>query len=106
MNAGEFKRRITIYNYQEVENELGTTELAPVVFAKTWAKIEQLRGWEYYEAKKIKDADYYKVTIRYRKGITRDMIIKYGDTTLEIQTPNDLNTAHELLELRCVVKER
>jgi SPP1 family predicted phage head-tail adaptor len=106
MNAGTLDRRITFFKYQEIENEVGATEQKLVEYLKTWARIEPVRGREYYEAQRLKDADSFKITIRYRKNVDNSMIIKYQQQQFEIKTVSDPYEAHEVLELYCVAKTR
>jgi SPP1 family predicted phage head-tail adaptor len=106
MNAGTLDRRVDFLRYQEAENEVGATEQQLVKVFSTWARIEPLRGREYYEAQRIKDADNFKITIRYRKNITDSMIIQYQQQQYDIQTVTDPYMAHISLEIYCVLKHR
>jgi len=106
MNAGTLDRKISVMAYQEVKNEVGAMEQKPVELFKPWARVEPARGREYYEAQKIKEADAYKITIRYRKNVDDSMLIKYGSRTFEIQTVTDPYEAHESLEIYCTCKHR
>lgn len=107
MNIGTLDRRVTFMGYQEAENEVGATEQNLVDLFTTWARIEPARGREYYEAQRLKDAAYYKITIRYRRNVTEDMIIKYQQQQFQIQSPPvDPYMAHEVLEIYCIAKSR
>jgi len=106
MRHGKLNKRIVILRYEDEEDVLGGTEVIPKEFLKCWAAIEPLRGREYYEAQRLKDADNFKVTIRYRRNITADMLIRYGNQTFQIQTVTDPYEAHEELELYCILKKR
>ncbi|WP_199884083.1 phage head closure protein [Anaerosinus massiliensis] len=106
MNAGTLDRKITFYRYEDVENEVGANEQKPVKAFSTWARIEPLRGREYYEAQRVKEVDSFKITTRYRKGVTDDMIIRYGEQQYEIKTVTDPYMRHERLELYCTIKSR
>lgn len=106
MNIGDFNRKVDIYEYQEVEDEIGATETRLVKLYSTWSRIQAVRGREYYEAQRIKEADLYRIYIRYRKNIDNTMIIKYKDVDYQIQRINDIDMAHEFLELTCIVKIR
>jgi phage head-tail adaptor, putative, SPP1 family len=106
MNAGTLDRKVSVLAYQEVENEVGAMEQILVELFKTWARIEPTRGREYYEAQRIKDADSFKITIRYRKNVDASMFIKYQKQQYQIQTVTDPYMAHATLELYCVLKTR
>ena len=106
MDIGGLNRRISIESIAETVNEAGLTEQISGTSFTTWAKIEAARNRQYYEAQKIKDANAYKITIRYRAGISSHMIVKYQDHIFEIQTPVDPEMKHEFLELYCIERLR
>jgi len=106
MNAGTLDRKVDFLSYQDVENEVGAMEQKLVKLFSTWARIEPARGREYYEAQRIKEADSFKITIRYRKNVDDSMIIQYQSQLFDIQTVTDPYMAHESLELYCVAKHR
>ena len=106
MDIGGLKKRITFIAMEEVENNLGLTELKPVEKLKCWAKIEPARGREYYEAQKIRTENTYKITVRFHHGIKESMLIKYDDRTFEIQNIVDPCEAHISLEFYCTEKSR
>lgn len=106
MNAGTLDRKVDFLQYQEVENEVGATEQKLVKVCSTWARIEPLRGREYYEAQRVKELDNFKITIRYRKNIDSNMIIQYQQQQYEIKTVTDPYMAHTVLEIYCIAKHR
>lgn len=71
---------------------------------KVWARIEPLRGNAYVEAYKEGIKDIIKITIRYRKDITTDMVVRYKDTMYVIDTIIDPGEAHAKLELMCRIQ--
>lgn len=107
MNAGKLDRRITFYALKEIEDtetKMTGQQMTPII--STYARIEGTRGKEYYEAQRINNENTFKITIRYRKCITEDMIIKYGKDIYYINSIVDPYMKHESLEIYCTVKKR
>ncbi len=77
MNVGTFDRKVAVMAYKEIENEVGATEQQLIELYRTWARIEPIRGREYYEAAKQKESELFKITVRFRKNLTADMLIRY-----------------------------
>ena len=93
--------------YQESTDEYGLTHqtLADAIGNAIWP-YRTARGKTYYEQYKDKVEFVTKVTIRYRKGITPDMLVQYAGTTYRIMSVVDPYEAHVKLELMCNIKER
>lgn len=108
VEIGSLDKRIHIMQYQESTDEYGLTHqtLADAIGNTIWARIEPARGKTYYEQYKDKVEFVTKVTIRYRKGITPDMLVQYAGTTYRIMSVVDPYEAHVKLELMCNIKER
>ena len=108
VEIGSLDKRIYILKYQESTDEYGLTHqsLTDAIGNDIWAHIEPARGKTYYEQYKDKVEFVTKVTIRYRKGITPDMLVQYAGTTYRIMSVVDPYEAHVKLELMCNIKER
>lgn len=106
MNVGTFDRKVAVMAYKEIENEVGATEQQLQELYRTWARIEPIRGREYYEAAKQKEAELFKITVRYRRNLTADMIIRYQSKDYQIQHIADPYMAHEVLEMHCIIRTR
>ncbi|MSS63177.1 phage head closure protein [Velocimicrobium porci] len=104
INIGKLNKRITILSYQESEDEMGqsTQELKP--YKRVWATIKPLRGREYWEAKKVQEEVVYKITTRYIKGITSDMLIQYKEKIFEINSVINVEESDLILEMQCTEK--
>lgn len=104
--VGMLNRRVSILKYVEVEDEYGMThqELKDAIGHAIWARIEPARGKTYYEQLRDKVELITKITIRYRKGIDEDMLVRYGDKTWKITSVVDPYAAHVKLELMCNIK--
>lgn len=106
MNAGKLNRRVDFYALEDVRNDLDMLEQEPMPIFSAWARIEGTRGKEYYEAQRVNNEDTFKITIRYRKGVTADMLIKYAGDTYYINSIVDPFMAHTSLEIYCTVTKR
>lgn len=104
--VGMLNRRVSILKYVEAADEYGLThqELTDAIGHKIWARIEPARGKTYYEQRRDKVELITKITIRYRQGITEDMLVRYGDKTWKITSVVDPYEAHIKLELMCNIK--
>lgn len=105
--VGLLNRRVSIMKYVETVDEYGLTNqtLQDAIGHKIWARIEPARGRTYYEQTRDKVELITKITIRYRKGIDENMLVKYGDKTWKITSVVDPYEAHVKLELMCNIKE-
>lgn len=101
MDIGRMDKRITFCRYEEKENGLmqAVQELAEV--KTVWASVEPVRGREYQEAQRIRPELTYKVTARYHKGITPDMIIKWGSRRFDIVSVINVRERNAALEIMC-----
>lgn len=84
MNPGELRDRIIFL--EEVPWTGPVKPLRPDYeeYTKTWAKIEYLKGREFWAAKAVEAETTVKFTIRYRADITPDMKIDAGSRMFNI----------------------
>ena len=101
MDIGRMNKRITFCRYEEKENALSqkVQELAEV--KNVWAGVEPTRGREYQEAQRIRPELTYKVTARYHRGITPDMVIKWGGRYFNIVSIVNVREENAMLEIIC-----
>ena len=101
---GRLNKQVEVFQYKD-EKKDGITKqvLVRAIPNRIWARIEPLRGRQYMEVYKEKLEEVHKITIRYRKGITAGMLIKYQDTTYKINTVVDPYMGHVKLELMCSI---
>ena len=99
-NAGELDRRITIIT--AVPDSTGKFDrMKKQKLLECWASVTPVRGKEYYESGEKRQEGQVKITIRYRKGITATMTVKYGNHNYNINSVVDINMDHSCLELYC-----
>lgn len=103
MRAGLLDQKVTI---QQVTDSATTASAGGskswATFATVWARIEALRGAEFYQAQVVQTDLSHKVTIRYLAGVTAKMRIAYGSRTLEIVSVLDDTARRTFLTLMCV----
>lgn len=104
MNPGKLNKRITLVGSVPEKNEIGQTVFKEKAVKTIWAKVEPVRGREYYEAQKIRTDTLYKFTIRYRAGVTPDMQVQYKGRVFEIQ--NIINPFEENVKLEIMAWEK
>ncbi len=104
MDIGRTNKRVTFCKFSEEENELKQLcqKLRP--FRTVWGSVEPKSGKEYLEAGKERPELTYVVTVRYQKGITEDMYIKYKDRLFNIISIRNIREGNEMLEILCTEK--
>lgn len=105
LNAGRLKKKISIYGYQNKENPLGGEKVFLVKKVSVWAEIKPLRGTEFLEYYKEANALQYKITIRYREGITEKDVLIYGKHQYEINSIVNVNEENVALEIYCTERK-
>ena len=104
MDIGRTNKRITFCRYEEKENALSQTEQVLTEVKAVWASVEPTRGRDYQEAQRIRPELTYKITTRYHKGITPDMLIKFGERYFNIVSAINVRERNEMLEMICTEK--
>lgn len=104
MDIGRTNKRVSICRYEKAKNELKQVEQKLTIIRTVWASVEPTRGREYQEAQRIRSELTYKITMRYFKGITSNMIIKYKDRYFQIISVINVRERCEMLELICTEK--
>lgn len=104
MDVGRTNKRVTICQYKNVKNKLKQIEQQLIKIRTVWASVEPTRGREYQEAQRIRPELTYKITMRYFKGITTNMFIKYKDRYFQIVSVINVRERCEMLELICTEK--
>ena len=105
LGAGQFDQRIRIERKGTPTRAPNGDEIAawePV--AEVWARVEPMRAREWFAAAQAQSGADYRVTIRYRLGITADMRvvwIRTGQVLDIVGEPIDINGRRQDLELMC-----
>ena len=101
IKIGDLRQRVTIESAVVSSDGYGGRPKSWVPVATVWAKVEPLRGREYFEAHQIKTEVTHRVIIRYRPDVTPQMRIKVGSRYLMIESVIDIEERHRFLELIC-----
>lgn len=104
MDIGRTNKRITFCKYAEEQNALLQTEQVLKPVKTVWASVEPTRGREYQEAQRVRPELTYKITTRYHKEITPDMLIKFKDRYFQMVSIINVRERNEMLEIICTEK--
>lgn len=101
LNIGRLNRRITFLKRSDAKDALGQDTAKKFEDYKTvWATVAPLRGSEYWEARKVRSDEVFKITVRYKTWVTEDMRIRLQDgKVMDITSITDPGTNHEMLEI-------
>lgn len=104
MDIGRTNKRITFCRYEEKENALSQIEQVLTEVKTVWASVEPTRGREYQEAQRVRPELTYKITTRFHKEVTPDMIIKWRERCFNIVSIINVRERNEMLEIICTEK--
>ena len=102
LGAGQFSERVTIPQKQVSRSAIGEELVTWAAVATVWARVEPMRGREWFAAAQTQDATDHRVTIRYRTDVVREMRVLWGAVALDIVSVIDVNAQRENLELMCL----
>lgn len=100
--AGRMNQRITIEEKTSTRSSTGAEVVTWTPVAEVWARVEPIRGNEFFAAGQMQDATDHRVTIRYRSGITREQRVVWRGELMDIVSVIDVNARRENLELMCI----
>ena len=104
-DAGKLNKRITFTAYTETINDIGQVTLSEQPIKTVWANIMPIRGFEQTLEERLRPETVYRVLIRYHRGITPDMKIKYKDKLLHITEIINVDEGDFVLEITATSKE-
>lgn len=101
INAGEYNKKITIYNVTEPEDADGFAVKSESVVLSPYAKVKTTKGFTLISSNTDFEKAYTNFTIRYpKKQITRDMLIRYNGKDYTIEYLNNVDEANVELEIQ------
>ncbi|EOO28619.1 hypothetical protein IIU_05737 [Bacillus cereus VD133] len=92
-----FQKKVEGYHTDEEGNPIEKWEDVVTV----WAAVKPLRGREFWQAASVNAENTIRVEIRYRKGITNNMRILYGNRLLDMNSVIDVEEKHRDMHLMC-----
>jgi SPP1 family predicted phage head-tail adaptor len=100
MTIGELRHRITIQGIDITINENGYEIETPVVVKTVWAKVSNLHGREFFEAKAVQAENTVKFTIRYMSGLDQTMQIVFQGKVYNINAIDNIKYRNEYMEIQ------
>ena len=101
INAGEYNKRIVIYQVTEKEDDGGFSEKTETVILQPYAKVKTTKGFTLISSNTDFEKAYTNFTIRFPKTkITRDMLIRYNGKEYTIEYLNNVDEANVELEIQ------
>lgn len=105
INPGEFRHPIIIQKLDKVSNDYGELNDIWIDFLEIRAAIYPLSGKDFFAAETTNSEITHKINIRYIKGVTSSMRIKFGERYFEIISP-PINFQEKNILLQIMCKER
>lgn len=103
INAGKYRHVIEIEKLDKHKNKYGEPTNKWIEFLQVRAAIYPISGREFFSAEKVNSEVTHKINIRYIKGLTPDMRIKFGDRLFSIISI--INFQERNTELQILAKE-
>lgn len=101
INAGEYNKRIVIYQVTEGEDDGGFSTKTETVILQPYAKVKTTKGFTLISSNTDFEKAYTNFTIRFPKTkITRDMLIRYKGKEYTIEYLNNVDEANVELEIQ------
>ena len=100
MTIGEMRQRIAIQRVIISTNENGYEVETPEVIKVVWAKVSNLHGKEFFEAKAVQAENTVNFTIRYISGLDQSMQIIFQGKTYNITTIDNIKYRNEYIEIQ------
>jgi len=104
MRAGRLRKRVIIQYQTIAEGTHGNVDVTWNDEDTVWASIEPVSAKEYFASGQIQSEITHKIIMRYRRNMTTDKRIKYGNRYYDIT--QIINTREENRELVLMCKEK
>lgn len=105
MRTEEFKHKITFQKLSITTNENGFEVEEWQDFITCWAKVENLRGREFFAAEAVQAEKTVKFTIRYLQDLTEDMRILFEDKQYNITFIDNIQYRNKYIEIKALEVE-
>lgn len=103
MEAGKLRHRITIKRKLVTRDSFGGETVTLSAGDAVWASVEPMRGQEFIETQKAGVTVDTRIRIRYRPGLTTDMVVVWGTHTYDVLAV--INVMEARRETQLMVKE-
>lgn len=101
MWIGGMRHRLKIEKKTVTQDTLGDRVESWETVATVWARIEDLRGREFFEAERVASEVTTRIRIRYRGDIDTTMRCLWEDKVYDIQAVLDGDGRQRISELMC-----
>lgn len=101
IDIGRLNKRITFYRHKESKDDYNRTIQTLQQVKTVWGSVEPTTGKEYYDAKKVRNEQTYKIFARYNSIFNVNMIIGYKDRKFKIESMINYRESNELLQFVC-----
>jgi len=101
IKAGMLNQRITVQAVQRVPDGGGGYDETWAELVTCWAKVEPLAGLERLTAAQQESTTDYRVTIRWREGLTAEMRVLWRGYTLDVNAIADAGPQAGFVVLDC-----
>ena len=108
INAGDYDKKISIYQIEEVEDNDGFVSKTKTVILEPFAKVKTTKGYTLIASGSDFEKAYTNFTIRYSKKVedayynsNRDVYVKYKDKIYTVEYLNNVDEANIELEMQC-----
>ena len=108
INAGDYNKKISIYQIEEIEDNDGFVTKNEVIILEPFSKVKTTKGYTLIANGSDFEKAYTNFTIRYSKKVedayynsNRDVYVKYKDKIYTVEYLNNVDKANIELEMQC-----
>lgn len=108
INAGDYNKKISIYQIEEIEDNDGFVKKNEVIILEPFSKVKTTKGYTLIANGSDFEKAYTNFTIRYSKKVedayynsNRDVYVKYKDKIYTVEYLNNVDEANIELEMQC-----
>lgn len=108
INAGDYDKKISIYQIKEIEDSDGFPIKTEVVILTPFAKLKTTKGFTLIASGSDFEKAYTNFTIRYSKVVedtyynsNRKVYVKYKNKIYTVEYLNNIDEANIELEMQC-----
>ena len=108
INAGDYNKKISIYQIEEMEDNDGFVAKNEVIILKPLSKVKTTKGYTLIANGSDFEKAYTNFTIRYSKTVedtyynsNRKVYVKFKDKIYTVEYLNNIDEANIELELQC-----
>jgi len=108
INAGDYNKKISIYQIKEVEDNDGFVSKNEVIILQPFSKVKTTKGYTLITNDSDFEKAYTNFTIRYSKKVedtyyksNRDVYVRYKDKIYTVEYLNNIDEANIELEMQC-----